>query len=363
MQKIDLQTQSLEQAIRVAVEALQAGGLVIYPTETSYGIAADATNPEAIQRLRNYKGNRQNKPFSIVVADKTMAENYVTLTPLAEELYESYLPGALTVISQGIEGTLAPGVMNENGSVGVRIPNHDVILELVSEFGKPVTATSANPSDEKQPYTIKDITAVLSPPQTELIQVILDAGTLADTLPTTIVDARGNSLKVLRQGEIIFTETEQFLSESPEQTMELGSNLIKKYKSFWGKTPIILALTGEMGAGKTHFTKGIATGLGITDLIKSPSYSLVHEHDFFAHGQNIRFLHVDAWRLEKETDIASLGLTEALEGNAIVALEWASQGSSLLEEWQEKATLISVQFRTGEDEFTRLLQVSAKVLT
>lgn len=354
MKIITLKKIDLDEAIHSALEALHAGNLVIYPTETSYGIAADATNPVAIENLRAYKGNRQNKPFSIIVASKNMAENYVSLTPLAEELYENYLPGALTVISHGIENSVAPGVMSENGSIGVRIPDNEVVLELVSQFGKPITATSANPSDEKQPYTIADITEVLSTKQENLVAIALDAGQLAPTLPTTIVDARGQRLKVLRQGELQFDEKELITSDSPEQTIELGETLIKKYKSFWGNTPLIFALSGEMGTGKTHFTKGIASGLGITELIKSPSYALVHEHEFTLHGKQLPFLHVDAWRLEQSSDIETLGIEDTLQKNGIVAIEWANQGNSLLEQWKKTAVIVFIHFSVQENEIDKL---------
>ncbi len=360
MKILRVQNTLLDTDLEDVLEALQNGQLVIYPTETSYGIGADATNPEAVEHLREYKGNRQNKPFSVLMADRAMSEKYVVLTPLAEELYETYLPGPLTVVSSGVENSVAPGVMSENGSVAVRIPDYELLLELASAFGKPITATSANPSDEKQPYTVDDVLSLLSEKQKSLIGVVLDSGTLQPTLPTTIVDARGQNLKVLRQGELQFTEKETITSDSPEETIALGETLIKKYKSFWGNAPIIFALSGEMGTGKTHFTKGIAIGLGISELIKSPSYALVHEHTFSLHSKQLPFLHVDAWRLEDSSAIETLGIEDALQKNGIVAIEWATQGTALLEKWQETAVIISVHFSVQEneiDELTRNIRV------
>jgi len=359
MNHIIFKKSSINKAISTAREALSAGKLVIYPTETSYGIAADATNPAAIQALRQYKGNRQNKPFSIIVSSRAMAEEYVSLTPLAAQLYEDSLPGAVTVISTGIPGTVAPGVMSENGSIGIRIPKQDVVLDMVALFGKPVTATSANPSDEKQPYDIAELLKSLTAQQKELVAVIIDAGTLSETLPTTIVDARGQQLKVLRQGEIFFDTSNSFSSDSPKQTIEQGSEIIRTYKSFWGKYPIILALSGEMGAGKTHFTKGIAHGLGIETLIKSPSYALVHEYTFIAQKRQLPFLHVDAWRLERSADINALGIEEALQQNGIVALEWATHGQALIDEWNSTAVILQVTLRAAEDESKRHFTIQA----
>src|SRR3972149_9381448 len=90
-----------KKSIGLAVEVLNRGGLVVYPTETLYGIGADATNPEAIKKLTEYKNRPFGKPYSIAVTDREMAEEYVELNETAKNLYREFLPGPLTVISKG----------------------------------------------------------------------------------------------------------------------------------------------------------------------------------------------------------------------------------------------------------------------
>ncbi len=354
MQRITLTTTPLLGAIERAVEALNQGQLVIYPTETCYGIGADATLHEAVQRLRAYKGNRQNKPFSIAVVDQEMALQYVHLTETAETLYQDHLPGPLTVISDAVTGKLAPHVANEDGSIGIRIPDSLLVCELVQAFGKPITATSANPSDGKQPYNIDELLEDFTPEQKEMVGIILDAGTLPSALPTTIVDARAPTLRIIRQGSIQLPETTTFTSESTAETLAFGQQLVTKYKSFWGQTPLIFALTGEMGSGKTHLTKGIAAGVKTPDLVKSPSYSLVHEYTFTAQKETVPFLHVDAWRIENQEELATLGVKDALESSGIVVLEWAALDSAFLQEWRSKAVVVHVAFSSSSENTRQL---------
>lgn len=86
-----------ENSAKIAIEVLKSGGLIIYPTETLYGIGADATNPKAIKKLTEYKNRPFGKPYSIAVTNKKMAEKYAVLNKTAKNLYKEFLPGPLTV--------------------------------------------------------------------------------------------------------------------------------------------------------------------------------------------------------------------------------------------------------------------------
>lgn len=146
----DLKTEEL---VSAAVETLKAGGLLVYPTETCYGIGADATNQTAVDRLFAYKARREGKPLSIAVKDKEMARQYVEINEVAENLYDNYLPGPITVVSNSL-GNVANGVESEYGTLGIRIPDYELVLKIVEKFGKPVTSTSANISYKDRPYSI-----------------------------------------------------------------------------------------------------------------------------------------------------------------------------------------------------------------
>jgi Putative translation factor (SUA5) len=126
------------------------------PTETVYGTFVDATNPKAVEKLNQYKKRPFGKPYSVAVSDRKMAEKYVFLNETAKNLYQNFLPGPLTIISKG-KGKVAKGVESETGTLGIRIPAYKLVTDVIKKYGKPLTATSANPSYKKTPYKISDI--------------------------------------------------------------------------------------------------------------------------------------------------------------------------------------------------------------
>src|SRR3990167_2140049 len=156
MKVISIKTTPESKIISQAVKALRAGGLIIYPTETVYGIGADATNSEAVKKLGEYKSRPFGKPYSVAVADQKMAEEYVELNDTAKNLYRQFLPGPLTVISKG-KHLVSTGVDSEAGTLGIRISPHPLVNAIVRKLGRPITSTSANQAWGKRPYRISDI--------------------------------------------------------------------------------------------------------------------------------------------------------------------------------------------------------------
>src|SRR5258708_5864385 len=152
MQHLDLKQTPIENVITQTIAVLRSGGLVIFPTETTYGAGVLATNQVAVDKLLAFKSRREGKPLSIAVTDEEMANRYVEVNESAHRLYERFLPGPVTVISRG-RGVVAHGVESEFGTLGVRIPDYALVLELVKQLGEPITATSANASGAKRPYT------------------------------------------------------------------------------------------------------------------------------------------------------------------------------------------------------------------
>lgn len=184
-----------------ALQVLKNGGLIIYPTDTAYGLGADATNPQALEKLLAYKGARTS-PISIAVCDIEMAKQYVYLTPLAEKLYQKYLPGALTIISES-RPEVNPILTANTNTLGVRIPNYPPVLELIRTLGKPITATSANISGGPTPYSREQYLANTPEEKAAMIGFFWDDGPLPENPPSTIVKATGPELEILRQGALI----------------------------------------------------------------------------------------------------------------------------------------------------------------
>ena len=162
-------TTNQEEVIGRCIDTLNSGGLVVYPTETCYGMAADPTNQEAVEKLLDYKKKREGKAISVAVSDKKMAKKYVEMNEIAENIYDNYLPGPITVVSKS-KGKVVKKVEADDETLGIRVPKYPFILKLIKKFGKPITATSANASYKKTPYTVKNILDNTSKKQQELIK-------------------------------------------------------------------------------------------------------------------------------------------------------------------------------------------------
>ena len=327
MKRIDV-IKNKEEAIKQAIEVLKNGGLIVYPTETCYGLGGDATNPEALKKIMEYKKLRGSKPISIAVSDKEMAEEYVEINEMAENLYKNYLPGPITVISMS-KGNLLPPVVSQQGAVGIRYPDYDFTLELIKKFGKPITATSANMSYRSAPYSINQLIKDLPKKSFDLIGLFLDAGELPKNQPSTVLDTTLNELSVLRQGKIEFEDALiknrkilEVETKSEEETIKFAKDFADKYLS--SDIPTVVALSGELGAGKTQFAKGVGESLGVSEIVNSPTYTLINEYGYMRGGKKRIFAHMDTWRLE-EGELEKSGLIEHLENGDIVLIEWADK--------------------------------------
>ena len=325
MKVLKLTKTNHRQVINQAVKILKAGGLIIYPTETCYGLGVDATNSPAVAKLLAYKSRREGKPLSIAVANKTMASKYIKLNTSAKNLYKKFLPGPLTVISKS-KAKVAPGIESETQTLGIRIPDYPLVLAIVKQLNKPITATSANVSYKKRPYTIKDVLNNTSQKQQALIDLIIDAGTLPKNPASTVVDTTLDDPLILRQGDLLKAKTTQTLiTQSPTQTSRLAKTLMLKHWHVLQSQPLIFLLIGQLGSGKTQFAKGIGQFLNISQTIASPTYTIEREYDYQRHQIKGKFLHLDTWRLQNIAEFHQLELQNRLQPKTVVAIEWASR--------------------------------------
>ena len=339
--------------INEAVEVLKRGGLAVYPTETTYGIGADVTNQKAINKLNKYKQRPFGKPYSVAVANQKMAEEYVELNDTAKRIYKQFLPGPVTVISKG-KHKVAKGVESENGSLGIRIPDYPLIIEIIKKLEKPITATSANASYQKRPYKISDILENISDKQKKLIDLIIDVGELPHNEPSTVIDTTMDDPAILRQGEIKFKSENEVLSRGEDETQNLGKELFQKYEKYLGKRPIVFALEGEMGAGKTQFTKGVARAMGIKEMITSPTYDLLRIYKSSVIGNKLN--HFDAWRFQNSSELDVLGFVKTLENkNMVISIEWAEKVADIIKKHRDQAVIVWVKIEYGKRENERLI--------
>lgn len=193
--KVDLNNPNIE-IIKKAVKILKAGGLIIYPTDTAYGLGANALDEKAVRKVYEVKGRDFSKPTHVVVRDWKMVEELTETNKLAKKLYDNFLPGPLTIILP--KKKIVPDILTANlPTLGVRIPNNEVTKKLSNELPFPYTTPSANKSGGVTPYSIDDVKKELDVSKVDLI---LDAGKLPEVKPSTIVDLSAFTPKILREG-------------------------------------------------------------------------------------------------------------------------------------------------------------------
>ncbi len=187
------------------VAVLKKGGLIIYPTDTCYGLGAEATNPVAIDRLMAFKGEREGKPVAVAASDLAMAEEYAFLSPAAQILAKKYLPGPLTLVCQSKHKT-DPRLESDQKTLGIRIPNTPLVLAIIAALGKPITTTSANISGGASPYSRFSWEKETPQERQALVDLFLNAGNLPFSPPSTVIDVSSKEIKIIRQGVIKIKE-------------------------------------------------------------------------------------------------------------------------------------------------------------
>lgn len=188
-----------ETAAKEAAEVLLRGGVVLYPTDTLYGLGVVHDNQDALARLRTLKGRDVKKPISLIVSDHRALELHADMSEGARALAAQHLPGALTLVLPAREHIPQDFVMY--GGVGLRIPDDPFTMLLARTLGKPYTATSANISGHATQEDPMSIVIALGP-RTELIDLVIDDGERAGGTGSTVVRYTDDTPVILREGRI-----------------------------------------------------------------------------------------------------------------------------------------------------------------
>jgi L-threonylcarbamoyladenylate synthase len=185
--------------LRRAADLLRRGGVIAFPTETFYGLGADALQPAAVARVRRLKGRPDDKPLLLLVDSIAMVESLVTaITPAARALMARHWPGALTLVLPA-RARVPLEVTAGTGTVGVRLSPHAVARGLVTALGHPVTAPSANVAGAPAPTTVVAALAGLG----DGVDLALDAGQTPGGPASTILDVHSDPPRVIRQGAVV----------------------------------------------------------------------------------------------------------------------------------------------------------------
>lgn len=177
---------------------IREGGLVAFPTETVYGLGADALNPEAVAKIFRAKGRPSDNPLIVHISDKKQCFKLaININPTAEKLMETFWPGPLTLILK--KNTIVPHITTAGlDSVAIRLPSNPIARELIIASGKPIAAPSANRTGKPSPTCAAHVLEDLN----GRIDAIIDGGDTDIGIESTVVDVRGNIPVILRPGDV-----------------------------------------------------------------------------------------------------------------------------------------------------------------
>jgi L-threonylcarbamoyladenylate synthase len=188
-----------------AIDILKKGGVVAFPTDTVYCLAASLSSPEAISRIFDIKGRAMTKALPVLVADAIQMRQVAEMNPLAELLVRRFMPGGLTLILK--KKPLVPDIVTGGrDSVAVRIPGHTIALYIIKAVGAPLTGTSANLSGQGSVCSAEEVRAQLG----DLVDMVLDGGNCPGGIESTIVDLTTPRPTIVREGAVPRAELEAF---------------------------------------------------------------------------------------------------------------------------------------------------------
>lgn len=203
---MDLQDENrLDAEIEEAVKFLRAGKVIVYPTDTLYGLGCDALNEAAVQKINAIKKRKELKPLSVIVKDVEEIKKYAFLSAKNKTILENLLPGAFTFILPGVKKIPAL-VVGGGNNLGIRIPDSLVTQKLAEKFENPIITTSVNIEGEEamnDPFKIVDeFKAQFHSPD-----LVLDGGKIENPHPSVIIDISEKNPRIVRTGTMNVSET------------------------------------------------------------------------------------------------------------------------------------------------------------
>ncbi|MBZ9572317.1 threonylcarbamoyl-AMP synthase [Patescibacteria group bacterium] len=189
---------------RIVIKLIKEGKVLVFPTDTVYGLLTDARNERAVKRIFEIKKRSKRKPIPIFVRDIKMAKNLAFINKPQEKFLQKIWPGKVTAVLKrrgncGLPATLFGRIQ----TVGLRIPNYKLLNDLLEKLNSPLTGTSANISGQPPSTKIKKVINQFNPPPKNVggqPDLILDTGNLNPSLPSTVIDLTNKKPKILREG-------------------------------------------------------------------------------------------------------------------------------------------------------------------
>lgn len=198
------------QKLRYSAEIIKNGGIVVFPTETVYGIGTNGLDKEAVERLYKIKERPLNKPISLLVSDYEMIEKVAKdISEIEYKIMKKFFPGPLTIILN--KKDIVPDIVTSRGStVGIRMPEEEITRKLIEYAGVPIAAPSANISGKASGIDLQEIVKEFG----DKVDYYIDGGKSKIGIGSTIVKVENNTIKILREGSISKKEIEDLINDT-----------------------------------------------------------------------------------------------------------------------------------------------------
>ncbi len=328
------------------LETLRKGGVIVFPSDTVYGLLCDTSNMDAVRNLLEFKERPPGKAISVFCGTKQRIAEVCEVSSESKQMLDTLLPGLYTIVLPS-KHVLDKRLESETGTLGVRIPAFEAVNELVNAFGKPLTATSANLSGDSPHYSVDSLMRTLSEKKKSLLAAVVDAGKLPRNKPSTVVDLTRDNVTVLRVGDTLLQQKQVVVTKSEEDTKAVAVNLISQHSNA-GK-PLVFILKGDLGTGKTIFTKGIAGHLGIEDVV-SPTFVIYYEYEI-PNSPFKMLYHFDLYNIMTEEEFKHVGIELLMKPGSLFVFEWGEKLGKLYDEFKEKAEVVYIELEhTAENE-------------
>ncbi len=196
-----------QEAIKRAASALRQKRLIIFPTETVYGLAADAFDRDAVGSVFEAKQRPLTEALPVQIGEKSAVDSVASeVSEAGKRLIEEFFPGPLTLILK--KNANVPGIVSaDQQNIAVRMPDHKVALEMIWEFGGPIIASSANISGGVEPRTAADAVAQIG----DSVEIVLDAGPVRLGVASTVIDVTSSPARLLREGALPVEDIERII--------------------------------------------------------------------------------------------------------------------------------------------------------
>ena len=200
---------SSKDSFKRVAETIASGGVISFRTDTFYGLGVDPFNRDAVQRIKQLKGREENKPILIVISERDQIPRFISQTSTTfNQLAKVFWPGPLTLIGEA-NANVPREITAGTGTIGVRLPNDDSVLALISACGGALTATSANPSSLPPAANSQTVQEYFG----ETVDLIIDGGESKVDQPSTVIDLTGPAPKLIREGLVLWSEIESALAD------------------------------------------------------------------------------------------------------------------------------------------------------